>query len=733
MTGRTPLDRLAAAHHIELSYEDIWQKRHETSAETQRALLQAMGVSTDSDRAIKESLEAIADEQTSRLTPSIVVLRERDRMTLPITTQREGKSRFAWTFRDEDGVVHEGDGDLDGLEMTERVAVRGIVELRYALPLPVQPPPGYHRCTLVLDEMERAETEIIVTPKRCFLPECLVGARSLAGLTVPLYGLRSRRNAGIGDFSDLADLAATAAPLGADFVGINPTHALFPSQPHRISPYSPSSRLFSNVLLIALDKVPELDTSPAARAMLESTEAQARLERLRTSELVAYEEVSALKLGVLEALFQTFTALPENSLRKAAFRAYCETEGTALQNHARFDALSEWMLRNDSSVTDWRRWPAGYQTPDSPTVQAFADQHADRIAFYAYLQWVARDQLSQAQVSAKKAGGALGLYLDLAVGVAPDGAEAWAEQDVLVDGVRIGAPPDDFNPGGQNWGLLPLSPTALKADHYRPFIDLIRRNMRAAGALRIDHVLGLARSFWLPAEGDTPGAYIRYPLEDLLGLVALESVRNKCLVVGEDLGTVPETLRKNLDERGLLGCRLLYFERDENDACRPAAAYPQDCIASIGTHDLPTLVGFWQGDDMIWRERLGLYPDQERFIADREEREGLKIKLLKLLLAEELLPDDIDPSRPPAALTENLLLAFHRFIGMTPAKLKAIQLEDVVGAREQANLPGTVDDYPNWRRKIGVPIEELATETTLSQLLEAVSASPLPMQASADP
>ncbi len=732
MTGRTPLDRLAAAHHIEPSYQDIWQNRHETSAETQCALLQAMGVAADSDEAIQASLEAVVAEQTSRLTPSIVVLREGDHVTLPITTEAGRQGPLAWTFRNEDGAERTGRARLSDLDIAEQIDGHGRTMLRRVLPLPVQPPPGYHRCTLILDKAEHTETEIAVTPRHCFLPERLAGNGSLTGLTAPLYGLRSNRNAGIGDFSDLADLAAAATPFGADFIGVNPTHALFPSQPHRISPYSPSSRLFSNVLLIALDEVPELQTSPAASAMLESTEARARFERLRASELVAYEEVAAAKLAVLEVFFRTFAALPENSPRKAAFRAFSEAAGPPLRDHARFEALSEFFSTPDLAKTDWRCWPVGFRTPDATDVQAFADAHADRVAFYTYLQWLAATQLEQAQKRATAAGG-LGLYLDLAVGVAPDGAEAWAGQDVLVEGAHIGAPPDDFNPGGQNWGLLPFSPAALQARNYRPFIDLIRHNMRSAGALRIDHIIGLARSFWRPADRDGPGAYVSFPLEDLLGLVALESVRNRCLVVGEDLGTVPEALRKTLDERGLLGCRLLYFERDQNDACRPAEAYPQNCIASIGTHDLPTLAGFWEGRDIAWRKRLGLYPDQARHLADRDEREDLKIKLLKLLLAEELLPEDIDPDRPPGSLTEDLSLAFHRFLGMTPARLKAVQLEDVVGTREQANLPGTIDDYPNWRRKIGVPIEDLVADGRLSLLLNAASAAPLPTRPSAAP
>ena len=268
----------------------------------------------------------------------------------------------------------------------------------------------------------------------------------------------------------------------------------------------------------------------------------------------------------------------------------------------------------------------------------------------------------------KKNGMALGLYLDLAVGVAPDGAEAWSDQGLLIDDVRIGAPPDDFNPDGQNWGLLPLSPSTLRARGYRPFIDMLESSMRHADALRIDHVLGLARSFWLPTNPDIPGAYIRYPMRDLLALVALSSHRHHCIVIGEDLGTVPTFFRTALNEQGLLGCRLLYFEREEEGSYRPASAYPKACIASIGTHDLPTLKGFWQGRDIDWRERLELYADTAHAHHDRSERQRTKKQLLYLLEKENLLPGGIDPDRPPATMPRTLVDAFHRFLGHTPAR-----------------------------------------------------------------
>ena len=682
MTPPTPLNRLAEAYDIEPGYTDIWQRHHVIGAETKRALLEAMGVPASSDAEIRASLAAIDEKMAACAMPGGVVEREGEPIMLPAPADIGEHAKLSWTIVTEEGERHEGQVITDDLPVIEET--EGDVRPRKMLSLLADLPLGYHRCSVVVDDEIIGETSIIVTPKRAYWSDDLNREGGLVGVTAPLYGLRSGRNAGLGDFADLAELAGTLAPLGAAFIGINPVHALFPRQPARISPYSPSSRMFLNVLMIALDQVPEVAGSNDARAILAEPVGEALLQKLRAADLVDYPKVAAFKFRVLEAAFETFLALPESASRRSDFRRFVEAGGERLRRHARFEALSEHLLAEDATLADWHDWPAAYQAPESDAVQAFATAHDHRVTFFAYLQWLAQDQLGKAQASAKKTGMALGLYLDLAVGVAPDGAEAWSDQGLLVDDVRIGAPPDDFNPDGQNWGLLPLSPSALRARGYRPFIDMLESSMRHADALRIDHVLGLARSFWLPTDPDIPGAYVRYPMRDLLGLVALSSHRQRCVVIGEDLGTVPRFFRSALDEQGLLGCRILYFEREEEGSYRPSSAYPQSCIASIGTHDLPTLKGFWQGRDIDWRERLGLYADTAHAHRDRSERQRTKKQLLYLLEKENLLPDGIDPDRPPATMPRTLVDAFHRFLGRTPAALKVVQLEDLVGADEQA-------------------------------------------------
>ncbi len=584
------------------------------------------------------------------------------------------------------------------------------------LPLPLDLPLGYHRLEVTIGDTAPSAMALTVTPERAFGLADL-DREHLWGVTLPLYGLCSERNWGIGDFGDLADLAKAMAGLGAGLIGINPVHALFPSRADRISPYAPSSRRFLNVLLISIERaarrlggLPALD--PACRAML---------ARARAAAQVDYPTIAELKQGALEQLHRTFAA--SGGPARAAFDQFRARVGPSLERQAVFEALLDHLVQKDPAHRCWRHWPADYRSPDHPAVAAFAARHAQRVEFFQFLQWLADEQLAEAQTEAQAAGMPIGLYLDLAVGVDPDGAEAWADPATVASRVRIGAPPDDFSPKGQDWGLAPLAPLALRAQAYAPFVELLRRNMAHAGALRIDHVLGLRRSFWLPPERDLPGAYVRYPLDDLLGLIALEAERARCVVIGEDLGTVPEGFRATLAEAGLLGCRVLYFERDQEGRFRGAASYPSACLASIGTHDLPTLAGFWVGRDIDWRERLGLFAEPAQPARERIERGLIRQRLLELLAAEGLLPAGLDPADPPAELPWSVVLALHQLLARSPAELVVMQLEDALQLVEQANLPGTTDQHPNWRRRLEVPLEQLAADPGVLELAQGIQSA----------
>jgi 4-alpha-glucanotransferase len=710
---RRPLDRLAAHYGIEPEFTDNWQRRHQVADATKRALLGALGVPAESAAETEASLQATIAAEWQQILAPVTVLRARSPVATTLSLPAEARGRLAWTVAREDGARDRGEIRLDALELAADQRIDGVRYQRRRLRLPLDLPEGYHRLEIMAGGGAPAAMALTIVPERAFSLADL-GLGRLFGVTLPLYGLRSERNWGIGDFADLAELAAAMARLGAGLIGINPVHALFPPAPERISPYSPSSRRFLNVLLISVERaVRRLGADIAGDPATE-----AALARARAADLVDYPEVAELKLQALAELHQGFGS--NVGAARAAFESFRSRGGPSLERQAIFEALLEHFIREEPRMSSWRRWPAGYRQPDSREVAAFAKRHAERVEFFQFLQWLADEQLAEAHAEARAAGMPVGLYLDLAVGVDPDGAEAWADPKTVAGRVRIGAPPDDFSPKGQDWGLAPLAPLALRAQAYAPFVELLRRNMAHAGGLRVDHVLGLRRSFWLPPDRDLQGAYVRYPLSDLLGLIALEAERARCVVIGEDLGTVPEGFRETLSEAGLLGCRVLYFERDRDGSFRRSYSYPSGCLASVSTHDLPTLAGFWTGRDIEWRERLCLFAEPGQSAREQAERAGTRRRLLELLAAEGLLPPRLDPARPPRELPWSLVLALHRLLARSPAEIVVMQLEDALQVVEQANLPGTTAEHPNWRRRLEVPLERLGAEPRVVQLAREI-------------
>jgi 4-alpha-glucanotransferase len=533
---------------------------------------------------------------------------------------------------------------------------------------------------------------------RCFVPDWLVNGR-VWGITCQLYSLRSARNQGIGDFEDLARLAEQAAAAGADFIGVNPLHALFLADPNRCSPYSPSSRRFLNPLYIAVDRIPQ------AAADLDPV----RIAALRDTELVDYDGVARLKRGALERAYRAF--LSEGQEGMNAFEEFCDTSGGALLSFALYEALSDELVRAGHPAV-WHGWPEAYRAVNSDEVRRFAHEHAEGVGFHMWLQWIAERQLQSAQQRALAAGMRIGLYLDLAVGVAPDGADTWSDPDAVVADARLGCPPDMFNEGGQDWGLAPLSPKALGSGRLDVFEAVLLELTRSAGAVRIDHVMGLTRLYLIPAEAQaSEGAYLRYPLRDLLRVLSDISWRRRTVVIGEDLGTVPSGFREMMHEAEIQGYRVFYFEREDDGRFRPPRAYSERALACISTHDLPTLKGWWKGTDIGERERLGI-TSTEGAAQMRGSRAHDRLLLLRLLNDEGLLPVEFQPvlhddTPCPDELPAAVCIAVHAMIARAPSRLVAVQLEDLAGVGVQANLPGTVDEHPNWRRKLPMDVSDL--------------------------
>ncbi len=713
---QSPLGRLASLHGVEPGYHDVFGKWHAPREDTQRALLAAMGVDAGTPEAIATALAEHESRHWSRVLPEVAVLRVASLGTgIRIHLREASLSRtLAWRIAMEDGGHREERIDALALPRLE-VFERGDLRVHaFMLPLPTDLPEGYHRIAIVEGAAVSGESTLVVAPERCYLPRAIEEGARVWGSTVQLYGLTSARNAGIGDFADLRECAAAWGERGAALLGINPLHAISTRDPGHASPYSPSSRLFFNPLYIAIDEVEdfrELASSAPDLARGWAEECRA----LRAGEMVDYARVTTAKRAMFERLHAHFAQQHSTSgtRRARAFAQFRESRGQALRRHALHEALQEFHRAG------WRDWPAEHQDPGSEAVLRFAAEKSDRVGLHEYLQWQADLQLAEAQERCRELGMPIGLYADLAISIGGDGSEAWANQGLYALGVSVGAPPDEFNTQGQDWGLPPLSPERLRESAYAPLIATLRANMARSGALRIDHVMGLARLYWVPhGMKAADGAYVRYPVEEMLGIVALESRRHHCMVIGEDLGTVAESLRHQLDQAEVLSYRLLMFER-EATAFKPSASYPRRALVAWSTHDLPTLAGWWQEDDIETRHALGLLREED-LAAQKRDRQAARRALVDALVREGLAK--AGSLAADGALDEDLAFAVQAFLAKTPASVMVVQMEDVFGVVPQANLPGTVDQHPNWKRKLPVPLEELARHPRFRRLARELAA-----------
>jgi 4-alpha-glucanotransferase len=539
---------------------------------------------------------------------------------------------------------------------------------------------------------------------------------------VQLYTLRSRLNWGIGDFADLRTVIRRAAAHGAAFVGLNPLHALFAANPGHFSPYSPSTRRFLNVLYIAVPEVEEYASCPAAQGLVASRAGAARLYELQQADRVDYRGVASLKLEVLRLLWREFEArhLRNATPRAREFQSYRSERDEALQLHALHEAVDAHVRATNPDCWGWPAWPEELRDPRGPGVRAFAKSHALEVEFHAWLQWLAESQLRTARLLAKELGMAVGLYGDYAVGVNPAGSETWSDQRVYRMDAAVGAPPDALALKGQDWGIPPQDPLALASEAYRPFRALIVSNLRHFGALRIDHVMALFRQWWVPRGfSSTDGGYVHYPLDDLMSVLALESERHECLVVGEDLGTVPDEVRAALARYGVYRYKVLLFEKERDGRFRAPHDYERRAVASVTTHDLPTLAGYWEGRDLEIRDALSLYPNDEIRRLVHEERDRDRAALLAALRDAAL--DPVTPSAPDQAYSEPLAIAVQQFLASSTSALAVVQIEDLIAMRDPVNVPGTSDEYPNWQRKLTADIDELFDRESVVRLLSAVA------------
>jgi 4-alpha-glucanotransferase len=714
---RPPLERLALRLGILPAYVDqTGSEIRLTSDATRIALLHAMGVDASTDAEARRALEALDERERVRLLPPVRVVPEaiaRERAVRVRLPPGWRHAEYACELRAVSGArpeEHEA-------RTTSLATHEGVLEARDGEPvtiaLPSLPGLGYYDVRLTLrvrGEERHALERLIVVP-----PTCVIPAERVFGVIANLYSVRGARSWGVGTLSDLGELAEWSASRGAAFVGVNPLHALR-NRGTEISPYAPVSRLYRNPIYLDPEAIPELVESAEGRAMLESAPVRAERARLEREERVAYERVAALGRGLLELAYRIFATRHAGSgdARDAAYRRYLEQEGESLTMFAVFSALEEHFARTGGSIARWREWPAAYRNPRSSHVAAFRESHWSEVDFHRWVQFELDRQLGEAARRGRAAGLSIGLYQDLAIGTAPDGCDTWAYPELFADGVSLGAPPDEYSATGQTWGLPPVSPHRLIEDRYAYWIALLRAALRHAGLLRIDHVLGLFRQFWVPAgRPGTEGAYVRFPASDLLGILALESVRHGAVIVGEDLGTVPPEVPGTLKQWGILGSRVLLFERTADGAFRPAASYENLALATAGTHDTPTLAGFWQGRDIELRREVGMLE------TDAQVNQALAARARdRQLLLERLAADGALPTPEAPATGAALRGAVHRFLCSTPALLVGLSLDDLAGETEPVNIPGVGPErFSSWTRRMRRPLESLRADPAVEAVL----------------
>lgn len=713
------LASLCAHFGIATAYNDAFGNRREATAQSLLALLAEFGVRIENAADAHHALDTVHRARWAQALPPVAaVAAGSGGWQVPLRVPHAMRT-LRWQLTDEAGRTQQGEADAASLHETARAERDGVWLCERVLPMTLALEAGYHR--LHIDGLP-GETLVLATPGHCYRPPAVRDGGRVWGPAVQLYSLRSPGNWGIGDFSDLDELVTRMAAQGADIVGLNPLHALFAANPGHASPYSPSSRQQLNVLYIDVEAVDGFTDCEPARHLVRSAAFQARLAALRAEALVDLPGVAAAKFEVLALLFAHFREahLPELGAPDEvglAFLAFVAERGEGLRQHALFETLHAHFLAADPGMWGWPVWPVAYRDPDSAEVTAFAVQHAQRLQFHQFLQWQAARQLAQAAARCEAVGMGIGLYVDLAVSVDRAGSDAWTSQSVLAGGAAIGAPPDEFNPAGQNWGLPPLRPDSLRADGYRYFIQTLRAGMRGAGALRIDHVMGLMRLFWIPpGRGAHDGAYVYYPLDEMLAIVAIESHRHRCMVVGEDLGTVEDAVREALTKADVLSYRLLYFEKFDGQhhehhggGFKPPEAYPPAALVAVSTHDLATFAGWWAGHDLRVRLALGLFPDERVFDKQLLDRAQERVQLMLAaeragLLSRDEIAEAAGQAVPPTRVVE----AVHAYLAAAPSALMMVQLEDAAGLVEQANMPGTVSEQPNWRRKLPLPLRALA-------------------------
>lgn len=694
----------------------------------QKEMLKILGLPAENEKQASKSIQKCLEHEWSRVVPPVAVVKEGVGVEIPLILPMTNRPKVVtWVLVQENLISRTDTVSSEQLRQAEQQTIGEITYQKFFIRLPSDVPQGYHKLTFLING-ETVQTggdmRLIVTPHACYKAPAIQNGGKVWGVPLQLYALQSKNNWGIGDFTDLGAFSKIAENLNMGLVGINPVSALFLDRPENASPYFASSRFYLNPLYVDVTKVPEYTKAKELKEWMATDEFKNLMHKAKKCKTIDYTAVAALKEKAFHYLYDVFmvTHLGEEPTKRGKeFLIYCEDEGNTLTDFALFHALRVYFHEKGESLL-WWRWPKAYRSPKETGSILFAQKNPDKVRFFKYLQFIAHEQFKKAANKYKKL--PLGLYLDLPVGVAQNSVEVWANPKVFLKDVSIGAPPDSFNPKGQSWGISPMNPQELREQAFEPFRKLISEHMQMAGAIRIDHVFMLMRLFWY-ARNKT-GIYMSYPFDELLGIVALESHRHQCVVIGEDLGTPPPGFHEKMKEYQTLSFRIFRYMRWGKDYI-PPQAYSENCLVTVGTHDMPTLSGFWKGKDLDLALKYG-FVKKSAMKRLQAERASERLEMMKALEyhhiaftkedfeKEEYLNGTVYPSVLPSAICQYLTRA--------NSCIFMISLEDIFEQDNQINLPGTNMQYPNWRFKLPVLFKEMETSPVIMQCAESIYYAP---------
>lgn len=727
------LDELSTKLGIQLSFIDYnTNTTYVADVKSKKVICKSLGYPADTNEEVNQSLQKWAAAAFANFVPFTRVVQEWELKPFNlefIVPEKNDNAVLSWVLTREDGTSETGQVAVHDTDEIDCLKIGNKTYQKRRCCFVLNAPLGYHNLSFLLDGEKPAsnnQTKLIVVPQKCYMPDSLQSGARVWGFPIQLYALSSMRNWGMGDFTDLKNFAPIAQKFGASLVGINPLNALFSDNPEDASPYCASSRVFLNPLYIDTDAVPEAQNNVAYTDYKNAPAFTEVFARAKSSDTVRYADVAQMKFGALKILFNTFKAVHINAAfepitaRGEQFKTFCETYGQKLTNYATFQAIRDVRAATKKGADCWWNWGKGYDNPLGAKVKLFQAEHADLILFIKYQQFLAFEQYAAAGKACLDAGMSIGLYTDLPVGVGENSAEVWSNQSQFLQGVTVGAPADMFNKKGQDWSLSGFNPIKMKQTGYDLYIRIISAAMNKAGAVRIDHAFGLSRLFLRVPKAS--GAYLTYAFKDLMGIVALESVRHQCIVIAEDLGTAPDGFHALMRGANALSFGIFHLKRNWDGLIAPNE-YEHNCLISSGTHDLPTYAAFWKGLDLELAKKMKTI-SLDQYKSHIVNRDTERTQFIRAFAAQGLPMDDEGQTEQILAgkiLPKWFIPNTYAYLARTAAMLLLVRIEDIVEQLEQVNLPGTYMEYPNWRYKLPVLLEGLSTDERMIKICDIIN------------